>query len=47
MKVWEIINEANLRMPAEKYVRDYLTTAFHVIHEIDPTAKVMAQRSAA
>ncbi|HEV7402480.1 MAG TPA: hypothetical protein VGO11_06125, partial [Chthoniobacteraceae bacterium] len=41
VKVWEIINEPNLRMPPEKYVSDYLAPAARIIHEVDPQAKVM------
>lgn len=41
VKVWEIVNEPNLRMPPEKYVSDYLAPAARIIHEVDPAAKVM------
>jgi len=41
VKVWEIINEPNLRMAPEKYISEYLSVAARVIHEVDPAAKVM------
>lgn len=41
VKYWEVINEPNLRMKADKYVNDYLSVASRIIHEVDPDAKVM------
>lgn len=41
VKVWEIINEPNLRLTPEKYVSDYLSVASQIIREVDPQAKVM------